>query len=767
MTLEELFNLIENNNHDDVFNELNKISLGESNLTWESHDEFGTTILIFCCKNRDYNNYALEIIKLFGDLAKPDLFDNDMCTALIYSLDNENVLLANSLLDLDRTWLTINSRDNTAIITTIVNENESVFDRILTSGKIDINKINSKGENIFYMAVSIYASGLSSKYFLDKLLEYDVDINQKTKDGNSVLSYANKLPGDIIDKILSKKDRTCTETKFKKFDISDFTHINDIGLQKGSYGQVYPVIEISTGKTKILKRYIAFKESEMIDRDVVREIVFINLINDKHGCNIAVDLEGICLSGDNLYLVLKPLDMTIIEYFRIIDKLPHRENYILKMVDEMIKTIYNIHCLGICHNDIKTTNLMMNNGKIYAIDFGISSPMMISSNSNIEYIATEHIKAPDDGFDSITVVNEKFSFYNYYSYHSDVYSLGVTLLNLIFNNDENYICIGETIYSCVKNEDNKKFAFPIEKSKIDRINSCGDYMYDLIKKMIQANCNNRIKLHDLLFVPKEKITTNVSEFKKIYSNSIHESFSKKLRRFEPDEIKKWTNGAEYYEEINASYMNKIINIQKSTLVSKTKGAFLTIMMSWILDVMYNYYRNSVFLFDVFTNIIISLRNSMNDLKRSRFQIQGCSAFTYYTNIAYDALSKKTLSYITDSAYTEDDIKDSFNKFVMGNNDYYPISVHIDFFITKMQSLNVESKIISEFEWYIMKMLTKYLIIFAEDDVNIWNFITQCTLRFISINNLNIFSEYIVNSEYNLEEMEKYNFDMIGKLSMFN
>lgn len=735
----------------------------------------GDTILLFCSRLFYCEEYVVILIDTYGDLLKPELPDKYGITSLMYCLKNNNIKAAIKLLNLEQTWLTINNIGSlgTLIKYVISLSDHTIFDILINDSRFNVNLKDNNGQDAFYIAVCFAAIYKTDIYYIEKLLDLNINVDTKTIDNKTSFSYIDHLPEYLVIRMLEKRDKICKNVDFKTFKSSDFTRINDIGFEKGTFGQIQPVIEVSTGETKILKKFLRYNSKNMIQYDFISELMCINIINSKHNCNIAVDLEGVCLKDDNLYLVLKPLDMRIDEYFRIISKLPEKEKYILSIVESLIKSVYEIHCLGIVHNDLKKANIMINNSKVYIIDFGISTLLYLSPVNEIinNYNTTPNIKAPDlydDNEEMKISYKYKDKIYefknNRYSYSSDIYSLGVMLLNVILNNDEQYIYIKNDIsetseklfYVEYVNKKTIKEIFPISFEERKKIDDCGDYMYDLITSMIHINSLDRVKLSDLLYGSKPIIKYQISDYSKTTK------LSEDIIPFSSDEIILKQNECVYIEEIHNNYKNNIINIESW---KNYRDKFI-ILLDWIFSIMNHISSNN---FDVILNFIINMRNKINSLKPSEIQLYGIVIFNFYIGLVNgNYFSSDTCTNICGNYFKEDEFIKCFNEFVLSNAKNHPFFINIQYIIIKLRYLNIDSKVISEYEDYATNMFIKFFTVFAECDINIWSFTISLTHRFVKLNNIIGLELDEINDNYNLDEIESYSFDSKNEeLSKYN
>lgn len=736
----------------------------------------GDTILLFCSRLIYLKEYVIVLIDTYGDLLKPELCDKAGNTSLGYCLKNYNIESATKLLNLERTWLTINNIGTLGILIkyVIVSSSRDIFDILINDSRFNINLRDNKGQNAFYIAAYYTANYKNiNKYFMEKLLDLDINIDSKTTDNKTSFSYIDSLPEYLVVKMLEKRNKICENANFKTFKPSDFIKISDIGFEKGTFGQIQPVIEVSTRETKILKKFLKFNKNGMIQYDFISELVCINIINSKHNCNIAVDLEGVCLKDNNLYLVLKPLDMRIDEYFRIISKLPEKEKYILSIVESLIKSVYEIHCLGIIHNDLKYANIMINNGKVYIIDFGLSILLYLSPISEIinNYDTSPNIKAPDlyDNNEETKIsynYNDKIYEFknNRYSYSSDIYSLGVMLLNVILGGDEKYIYIKDDIsgtserifYIDSDTDETIKEIFPISFEERKKIDDCGDYMYDLITSMIHINSLDRVKLSDLLYGIKPFIKNEITDYCETTN------LSELIIPFSSDEIRFKQNECQYLNEIHNNYKNNIINIEKYKIYL---DKFIN-LLNWIFSVMDNVKVNN---FDVILNFIINMRNKINSLKSSEIILNAMVIFNFYIGLVNgNYFSPDTCTNICSNYFKEDEFIKCFNEFVLSNPKNHPFFINIQYIIIKLRCLNIDPEVIFEYENYATNMFIKFFTIFANGDINIWYFTISLTHRFVKLNNIIGLELDEINDNYNLDEIESYSFDSKHKeLSKYN
>lgn len=63
---------------------------------------------------------------------------------------------------------------------------------------------------------------------------------------------------------------------------------------------------------------------------------------------------------------------------------------------QLLRSLAYIHCLGICHRDIKPQNLLLNphTGILKLCDFG-SAKILVAGEPNVSYICSRYYRAPE------------------------------------------------------------------------------------------------------------------------------------------------------------------------------------------------------------------------------------------------------------------------------------------------------------------------------------------------------------------------------------
>lgn len=148
-----------------------------------------------------------------------------------------------------------------------------------------------------------------------------------------------------------------------------------------------------------------------------------------------------------IYLVLERLETSLGE---LLSENTFPPDQLRILFYQLILAFYNIHGLGVIHNDIKLGNLMINNGDIRIIDFGLSEYLGVGPSTDLAsgYIANPYYIAPD------TKEQELFGYLpnNRKSYASDMYSIGVTLVHAVLKRIVQLKVVGDNIHEVILKE---------------------------------------------------------------------------------------------------------------------------------------------------------------------------------------------------------------------------------------------------------------------------------------------------------------------------
>ena len=218
-------------------------------------------------------------------------------------------------------------------------------------------------------------------------------------------------------------------------------------LKKRGSGTTSEVFKVQDNNTQKIYAAKVFKEkSPFFQREIdmltalrpTNNPFMINIVDSGFGTVIRKDRTQI----DKQYIILDytPKD-ELLKYLCLI-KEPLSELHAKLIFFKILKGVQNCHNAGICHLDLKTDNILLDENFVPKLcDFGFA----IRNNGQLrEYLGTERFAAP-----------EIFLHKSFDGFKADIFSLGVVLLNLTtckfgfgaaVQNDEYYIYIMAKYY---------------------------------------------------------------------------------------------------------------------------------------------------------------------------------------------------------------------------------------------------------------------------------------------------------------------------------
>ncbi|KAK8965963.1 Mitogen-activated protein kinase kinase 5 [Platanthera guangdongensis] len=200
--------------------------------------------------------------------------------------------------------------------------------------------------------------------------------------------------------------------------LSDFEKIKILG--HGNGGTVYQVRHRRTGSIYALKTLAA--EDSLQRRQVLREVEILRSMDS----STVVRCHGVIPtpSGDTS-LLLEYMDAGSLESLLAArGKSPFPEAALAGIARQVLLGLSYLHTNKIVHRDIKPANLLVNiTGDVKIADFGVSKIMRRSLDPCVSYVGTCAYMSPER-FDPDSYGG------NYDAYAADVWSLGLTVLEL-------------------------------------------------------------------------------------------------------------------------------------------------------------------------------------------------------------------------------------------------------------------------------------------------------------------------------------------------
>jgi glycogen synthase kinase 3 beta len=173
-----------------------------------------------------------------------------------------------------------------------------------------------------------------------------------------------------------------------------FTYNVERVLGSGSFGIVYQLQVVETGKSVAIKRVYQDKRHQSRELQIMKELRHPNGVEFKHVFYTSGDQPGeTCLN-----LVMEYCSHTVYGVMKHYEKTKQAlpQIFVQLYSYQICRGCAYIHALGICHRDIKPQNLLVD-GKTHALklcDFG-SAKRLVKGESSVAYIGSRYYRAPE------------------------------------------------------------------------------------------------------------------------------------------------------------------------------------------------------------------------------------------------------------------------------------------------------------------------------------------------------------------------------------
>ena len=261
-------------------------------------------------------------------------------------------------------------------------------------------------------------------------------------------------------------------------------------IGKGSYGEVFLIKSLQTQKEYALKETLITKNKEMFLYFSMNEINILSKLNNPYIISLKcafktqIDEETEKLNIIMEYVDNGDLNQLITKYKD--DEKFFEEKRLLNWLFQICLSLLYLKENEIIHRDIKPSNIfLLKDDTIKLADFGISKKV---SKEDSMFIGTPVYTSPE-------IISKKD-----YSYKADIWSLGVTFLQLIFLRLPFLGEDNETLYNNIIHKIlNPKI---LNKDKTgyneDIIKNYSKEFIDLIDKMVSVNPDDRPSVKEIL-----------------------------------------------------------------------------------------------------------------------------------------------------------------------------------------------------------------------------------------------------------------------------
>lgn len=279
--------------------------------------------------------------------------------------------------------------DNNSLLQIAYTKNETLFNFLLLSSKIDLNNVNNQGKTIY-----------------DQALEKEDYLFISNLQNSQNLQY----------------------------DRNSLTIISRIG--SGSYGDVFLAKNEKDQNIYALKKSSDEDFQDNITFDIFKEIMILKNIKTSSICKF----HGMFKDDlKNFYIVLDYIKFNLKDVLNIFSKfnVDCKRQSLMKIFKNLIIAVNDLNEYGMCHFDLNPANIMITlNLEIKLIDLGFCTFLGLEKSKINTYLETYCVKAPDDSIETFYYLNGKniqfLKLQNYrINYSSDMFSIGVIVFNAI------------------------------------------------------------------------------------------------------------------------------------------------------------------------------------------------------------------------------------------------------------------------------------------------------------------------------------------------
>lgn len=346
-----------------------------------------------------------------------------------------------------------------------------------------------------------------SIYFLLKVY----DINHVDSNGRTIMSV---IVEKNIDDIIFISNLFYLGYNIKEFNIFENNHLiaftDQNALIKDFLTSEYlpyskPTPSLLFAKTNNSKVYFARKTGDLNcyvlkqsdENMILKEVFFLNRITSVYD-DVVPKNYGFYHNIGVVRIILEYIPFTL---YDLIPYLGNNKNNILKKIfKDIILKVRKINSLGICHFDLKPSNIMIcPDLTVRIIDFGLS---IYAGSSPINYyLTTTDIKAPDDLFDDNSTIPNHVSEINY---ATDLYSIACTFIICIFGFNLQCLFIDEKFYFCKRENITERitrieYLLEFSKSKLKSIEDFEEFfkVACIPNSLLRASCFSAFPSFDI------------------------------------------------------------------------------------------------------------------------------------------------------------------------------------------------------------------------------------------------------------------------------
>ncbi|RWS09154.1 STE20-like serine/threonine-protein kinase, partial [Dinothrombium tinctorium] len=331
---------------------------------------------------------------------------------------------------------------------------------------------------------------------------------ETTRDGQIMAGFLDK-----IGKIFNRNNSFNSDAKRKKLfhnirfneNPEDFWEI--VGeLGDGAFGKVYKAQHKENGKLAAAKICELKGEDELEDFNVE-----IDILTECHHKNIVELLEAF-FYDEKLWMLIEFCEGGAVDSIMIDLEKPLTESQIRYICHEICEGLAFLHKKKVIHRDLKAGNILLTlDGGVKIADFGVSAKNKHTLQKRDSFRGTPYWMAPE------VVICETYRD-NPYDYKADIWSLGITAIELAEREPPNHEMTPMRVLLKIQKSDPPRLSEPSKWSK--EFNEFVAYCLikdpnqrpsaeDLLKHPFIKDCNDSKPIRDLIIEYKAEIFDEV------------------------------------------------------------------------------------------------------------------------------------------------------------------------------------------------------------------------------------------------------------------
>ena len=216
------------------------------------------------------------------------------------------------------------------------------------------------------------------------------------------------------------------------YKLANFAELKQLG--KGQYGRVFKAKYLPSNKIFAIKEIEIQKDNQNQEIAISREIKTMNSMSNIKHPNI-MEYFGYFIENNHYYLVLEYINGENLEIYRDKYQMMNQnmnQDLIILILKGIVNGLLYLHSKKILHRDISPDNIMIDkDNNIKITDFGISR--LFDLNNPSDYNEWEGTIVGKQYYCSQEMFQEYILGKKYakYDFKTDIYSLGVTMFNLM------------------------------------------------------------------------------------------------------------------------------------------------------------------------------------------------------------------------------------------------------------------------------------------------------------------------------------------------